>query len=136
MMRSGVVLVAGVVLFVVACGSETVEPSISFENEECSSSDPTNWPSGALDILVSNNTDVRTAVVMGSYIDGFGHEDLMAYGSDISTRPDFINALEIFEVAPESTSHLLFDHGPGRYFMVCLPETNTMVVLDDLTVDG
>ena len=136
MMRSGVALVAFVGLFVVACGSETVEPSISFENEECSSSDPSNWPVGALDILISNNTGGRVAVVMGTYSDGFGHEDLMAYGSDISIRPDFINALEIFEVAPESTSHLLFDPGPGRYFMVCLPETNTMVVLDDLTVDG
>ena len=112
----------------------TTEASISFDDETCSSSDPSNWAVGTLDIHVANNTSNLVAVVMGTYADGFEHEDLVAYGSDISTRPDFINALEIFEVAPETTSNLLFDHGPGRYFMVCMPETNTMVVLDDLTV--
>ena len=130
------VVVAVVSLLVTACGADGVEPSISFDGEVCSSSDPSKWPSGAPDILVSNNTTGRTAVVMGTYSDGYGHGDLVAYGSDVSTRPDFINALEIFEVAPESSSNLLFDHGPGRYFMTCLPETNTMVVLDDVTIDN
>ena len=73
---------------------------------------------------------------MGTYNDGFGRDDLLAYGSDISTRPPFINALEIFESAPESTSNVLFDHGPGTYFMVCMPATDTMVVLNDLTIDS
>lgn len=137
LMRPGrLALVAFVALSMAACGSDTVEPIISFDEGTCTSSDPSVWPSGALDIAISNTTSARTAVVMGTYSDGFGHEDLVAYGSDISTRPDFINALEIFEVAPESTRNLLFDHGPGRYFMVCLPDNNTMVVLDDVTIEG
>ena len=88
----------------------------------------------ATDIEVSNNTETGAAVVMGTYRDGFGHDDLVASGSDVSTRPDFIDAVEIFEAAPESTSSLLFDHGPGTYFMVCMPDNNTMVVLDDVTI--
>jgi hypothetical protein len=125
------------VLLVVACGSDTVEPSVLFEGEDCSSSDPEKWPtSGPLDIEVTNNTETLAAVVMGSYHDGFGHEDLVAYNTDVSTRPDFIDALEILQVASESTSNLGFDHGPGTYFMVCMPDTNTMVVLGDVTMDG
>ena len=73
---------------------------------------------------------------MGTYNDGFGHEDLVAYGSDISTRPPFIDALEILEVSSQNTRNLLFDHGPGLYFMICMPDTSTMILLDDVTVEG
>jgi len=131
--RSFVVSVV-VISTLAACGSDMVEPTVSFEGEGCSSSDPGKWPSGPLDIEVSNNTESGAAVVMGTYRDGSGHDDLVAYGSDVSTRPDFIDAVEIFEAAPESTSSLLFDHGPGTYFMVCMPDNNTMVVLDDVTI--
>ena len=72
---------------------------------------------------------------MGTYADGFGHDDLVAYGTDTDPRPDFMEALEIFQVAPESTSSLLFDHGPGVYFMVCMPDNNTMVVLNDVIIE-
>jgi hypothetical protein len=89
---------------------------------------------GPLAIEVTNDTDRRAAVVMGTYADGFTRDDLVAYGSDVSTRPDFIDALEIFEVGPGSTDQLVFDYGPGTYFRVCMPEANTMVVLDDLTI--
>lgn len=74
------------------------------------------------------------ALVMGTYDDGFGHDDLVAYRRDISTRPDFLEALEIYEVGPRSTRRVLFDHGPGRYFTACLDTTTTMIVLDDLTI--
>ena len=131
-----VVVSVVVVLIVAACGDDMVEPSVSFVGDDCSSSDPGKWPSGPLDIEVSNSTETSAAVVMGTYQDGFGHDDLVAYGSDISTRPDFIDALEIFEAAPESTSSLSFDYGPGTYFMVCLPDNNTMVVLDDVAIEG
>ena len=110
------------------------EPTISFDDDTCSSSDPRNWPVEPLEIQVANNTGNRAAVVMGTYADGSTYDDLVAYGSDISTRPDFINSLEILEVDPESADSLLFDYGPGTYFMVCMPDTNTMVVLDDLTI--
>ena len=42
--------------------------------------------------------------------------DLVAYGNDVSIRPEFINALEIYPVAPQSSSNLAFDPGPGTYF--------------------
>ncbi len=112
----------------------TTEPIIAFEDESCSSSDPSHWDVENLAILVANSTGNRAAVVMGTYADGSTRDDLVTYGSDISTRPDFISALEIFEVGPESTGTLLFDYGPGTYFMVCMPDTNTMIVLDDLVI--
>lgn len=71
---------------------------------------------------------------MGTYTEGHERDDLVAYGSDVSTRPTFINALEIFQAQP-GTSTLMFDHGPGMFFMVCMPDTNTMVVLEDLVID-
>lgn len=119
-----------------ACGSATVDPTITIDSQECTSSDPANWPEGALNIDVSNNTNTSGAVVIGTYTDGFGRDDLVAYGSDVTTRPLFIEALEIFETFPGTTSSLLFDHGPGTYFMVCMPDNNTMVVLDDVTIEG
>ena len=107
-----------------------------FEGDACSSSDPEKWPpSGSLDIEVTNHTETGAAVVMGTYQDGFGHEDLVAFGTDVSIRPDFIDALEIFEVSSESTSILKFDHGPGTFFLVCMPDTNTMIALGDVTMD-
>lgn len=135
MLRSVAISVV-VVLVGAACGDDMVEPSVSFVGDNCSSSDPGKWPTGPLDIEVSNSTETSAAVVMGTYQDGFGHDDLVAYGSDVSSRPDFIDALEIFETAPESTSSLFFDHGPGTYFMACMPDNNTMVVLDDVTIEG
>jgi hypothetical protein len=39
-------------------------------------------------------------------------------------------------VAPESTRVLSFGPRPGRYFMGYLPDTNTMVVPDDLIIDN
>jgi hypothetical protein len=76
------------------------------------------------------------ALVMGTYNDGLGHDDLVSYGRDISMRPDFIDALEIYEVGSNSTRDISFDHGPGRYFTVCMDSTSTMIVLDDLLVGG
>lgn len=129
-------LVVAVVMLTVGCGADTVEASITFDGGTCSSSDVSRWPSGALDIAVSNGSGRTAAVVVGTYFDGYGQADLEAYGSDISTRPDFIEALEIFQVGPGSSQVLAFGPGPGTYFMVCLPDTNTMVVLDDLVIEG
>ncbi len=112
------------------------ERRISFDAEGCSSADSGESPSGSIEIVAANTTSRRVAVVMGTYNDGYDREDLVAYGPDISTRPDFITALEIFEISSQATRTLNFDHGPGTYFVTCLPNTNTMVVLDDLRVDG
>lgn len=100
----------------------------------CSSTIPSHSGTGDLDIEIQNRTDGTMALVMGTYNDGFGHDDLVAYGRDISTRPDFIEALEIYEVWPQATRQVSFDHGPGRYFTTCLDTTTTMIVLDDLTI--
>lgn len=135
-MNSRLVAIVACALFLGACGTKTIEPSVSFDDESCSSSNPNDWPAGAPDILLTNNTVTRGALILGTYNEGFGREDLLAYGSDISTRPPFISALEIFEAAPESTRSVLFDHGPGTFFMVCMPAADTMVVLDDLTLNG
>ena len=123
-------------LSITACASSTVQPTVSTDDQGCASSNTDDWPSGVLAIEVSNNAASGSAIVIGTYDNGFEREDLVAYGSDISTRPPFITALEVFEVAPETIDTLIFDHGPGTYFMVCLTDTNTMVVLDDLTVDN
>lgn len=134
-MRAHFVAAAVIALILGACGADTTEPSVAIQDESCLSSDPSNWPAGAPDIVLTNDSMSRGALIMGTYNDGFGREDLIAYGTDISTRPPFINALEIFEAAPGSSATVLFDHGPGTYFMACMPETDTMVVLDDVTVD-
>ena len=73
-------------------------------------------------------------MVLGTYLDGYSHGDLTAYGRDVSTRPDFIEALEIFQIGPGSEEILSFDPGQGTFFMVCMPDPNTMVVLDDLVL--
>jgi hypothetical protein len=119
-------------LSIAACGVSTVQPTVSIDDKGCASSDTDEWPNGVLDIEVSNSSASTSAVVMGTYDDGLGREDLVAYGSDISTRPPFITALEILEVAPARTRTLVFDHDPGTYFMTCLPDQNTMIVLDDV----
>jgi len=71
---------------------------------------------------------------VGTYDDGFGHADLVSYGRNISTRPGFIDALEIYEIGSESADHVSFDHGPGHYFIVCMDSTSTMIVLNDVIV--
>ncbi len=107
---------------------------IGIDGDDCTSSVPGTWPNGPIQIEISNQTASTTAVVMGTYNDGFGHADLVSYGRDISTRPGFINALEIYEIGSESTDHVSFDHGPGHYFIVCMDSTSTMIVLNDLIV--
>jgi len=67
---------------------------------------------------------------------GFTRDDLVAYGKDVTTRPPFIDALEIFQVARGETREIAFDHGPGTYFVACMPDTNSMIVLDDMVVEG
>lgn len=131
---SRAIVLAAALLFVVGCSEPTVEPSITFDDEGCSSSDVSNWPPGPPEIEVTNNRSSVSGVVMGTYTEGHERDDLVAYGSDVSTRPTFINALEIFQAQP-GTSTLMFDHGPGMFFMVCMPDTNTMVVLEDLVID-
>ena len=121
----------------VSCSEDAVDPQVTFSEQGCSSSNADRWPSSEpVKIEVSNNSEVVTAVVMGTYADGFRHADLVAYGSDVSTRPEFIHALEIHQTGPGVTNTLLFDHGPGTFFMVCMPDAGTMVVLDDVTIDG
>jgi len=124
---------AVVLLGLAACGETAVEPSVTVEDTGCSSSDPSGWPSGPLNIEVTSSVDSVAAVVMGTYTDGYGRDDLVAYGSDVSVRPGFIDALEIFQV-PSGSTTVVFDHGSGTYFMVCMPDPNTMVVLDDVVV--
>jgi len=124
---------AVMLLGLAACGETTVEPSVTFQDGDCSSSDPSGWRSGPLNIEVANGTDSAAAVVMGTYADGYERGDLVAYGGDVSARPGFIDALEIFQVAPGSST-VVFDHGSGIFFMVCMPDPNTMVVLDDVVV--
>ena len=105
---------------------------IALDGNECTSSIPEIWSGGALEI--ENKNTITMAVVMGTYNEGFGHADLVAYGRDISTRPDFIDALEIYEVGPQTTRVVSFEHGSGQYFTTCLDSTSTMIVLDDVTV--
>jgi len=133
MWRVGIAI-AVLLLPLAACGEATVEPLVTFEDGECRSSDPSGWPSGPLNIEVANRTDSVAAVVMGTYADGYERSDLVAYGSDVSARPAFIDALEIFQVAPGSST-VVFDHGSGIFFMVCMPDPNTMVVLGDVVVE-
>ena len=105
---------------------------IALDGNECTASIPEIWSGGALEI--ENKNTITMAVVMGTYNEGFGHADLVAYGRDISTRPDFIDALEIYEVGPQTTRVVSFEHGSGQYFTTCLDSTSTMIVLDDVTV--
>ena len=130
-------LLALLAIAAISCSESAVDPSVTFNEQGCSSSRVDRWPSsGPVEIEVSNNSGVVTAVVIGTYSDGFGHADLVAYGSDVSIRPEFIEALEIHRTGPGVTNRLLLDHGPGTFFMVCMPDTNTMIVLDDVTIDG
>lgn len=107
---------------------------IGIDRDDCTSSIPGSWPNGPIQIEISNQTANTTAVVMGTYDDGFGHADLVSYGRNISTRPGFIDALEIYEIGSESADHVSFDHGPGHYFIVCMDSTSTMIVLNDVIV--
>lgn len=138
-MRVWVALVAMLGLALAGCDpgdAEPADPVVTFENDQCTSTPPADWPEGPLEIELSNGLLSRAAVIMGTYDEGFGLEDLEAYGSDISTRPPYINALEIFEIAAGATDQFGFDHGPGLYFVVCMPEADTMTVLGDLTIES
>jgi hypothetical protein len=112
----------------------TERAHVVLDETGCTSSIPETWPSGVLEIEISNRITGRMALVIGTYAAGFDHQDLVEYGTDVSTRPPFINALEIFEVGPASTRQVSFDHGPGRYFAACMPSSVAMTVLDDLVV--
>ena len=105
---------------------------IALDGNQCTSSIPEIWSGGAFE--VENKNTITMAVVMGTYHEGYGHADLVAYGRDILPRPDFIDALEIYEVGPQTTRVVSFEHGPGLYFTTCLDSTSTMIVLHDVTV--
>lgn len=102
--------------------------------DACSSTLRADQPRGPVEFSIRNDDVGRSAIVMGTYQEGFGRDDLVAYGRDVTTRPPFITALEIFEVAAGETAEIVFDHGPGTYFVACMPDPNSMIVLDDLVV--
>ncbi len=107
---------------------------VSIGEGTCHSTIPATSEADRIHLEIHNHTPGRTAVVIGVYADGYGHDDLEAYGRDISDRPDFIEALEIFEVGSGETAAAEFEHEPGRYFVVCMDTTSTAIVLDDLIV--
>jgi hypothetical protein len=111
-----------------------VTSSVVIDGTQCTSTLPASTPGGAIPIEITNRTTTRTALVMGTYNEGYRRDDLVAYGRDISTRPPFIEALEIYEVPSQTTRQVSFDHGPGRYFTACMDTNSTMTVLDDLQV--
>ena len=112
-----------------------VNATVALDATGCSSTIPTHSGTGQLGIEIQNKTDNAMAVIMGTYDEGRDRNDLVAYGRDISTRPDsIIAALEIYEVASQATSQVSFDHGPGHYFTACMDTTSTMIVLNDLIV--
>jgi hypothetical protein len=106
--------------------------AIVFDGRSCSGAGLAGWRGNPLDVI--NNSTTGVAVVFGTYAAGHSRADLLAYGSDVSTRPDFIDALEIFEVDPSTAAELAYEFTPGTYFLVCMPNTNTMVVLDDVVI--
>ena len=111
-------------------------PAVVLDATGCSSTIPSHADLGGVGIEIHNRTETAMAVVMGSYAEGYERDDLVAYGSDISTRPDFLENAEIFEVGPYETRHVVFDEGSGRYFAVCMDTNSSMIVLDDLVIDN
>lgn len=124
--------VLALTLLAAACAA--AEPLIVISAETCSSTLRSDQPSGPVPFSIENDHDRQAAVVMGTYREGSSHEDLAEYGRDVTTRPAFIDALEIYEVAQGETREIVFDHGPGTFFVACMTDTNSMVVLDDLVV--
>lgn len=108
---------------------------VIIEDSACSST-PLEWTSpGPVEIDVENRTGRTAAVVIGRYAEGFERADLVAYGRDITTRPDFLEAIEIFQVQPDALATLgPLDLEPGAYGAVCMDTDSTMVVLPDLVV--
>ncbi|MGI9608586.1 MAG: signal peptidase I [Acidimicrobiales bacterium] len=120
----------------VASDNSEMPARVILDGSGCTSSIPRTWPTGALPIEIVNDTPTSMALIIGTYADGFGRDDLVAYGRDVSVRPQFIDALEIHQLGPESAADVLFDHGAGNFFTVCMDTTDTMIVLDDLVVSG
>jgi hypothetical protein len=116
-------------------GSEGREDAVvTFDGTECISAIPNPQSTDSVELEITNEATTRIAVIIGTYNDGFARDDLVAYGRDLSSRPAFISALEIYEVGPETTRRVSFDHGPGCYFTVCMDTPSTGFVLDDLVV--
>ena len=100
----------------------------------CSSTIPSHSASGDVGFKIQNQTTTRMAIIMGSYAEGYGRDDLVSYGRDVSTRPNFLVNPEIYEVAPDSNRQITVERGPGRYFTICMDTPSTMIVLDDLVI--
>ncbi len=100
----------------------------------CSSTIPSRSASGNVGFEIQNQTTTKMAVIMGSYAEGYERGDLVSYGRDVSTRPDFLVNPEIYEVAPDSNRQITVEREPGRYFTICMDTPSTMIVLDDLVI--
>ena len=98
------------------------------------STDPADWPNQDPVVVIDNHRENQVAVVIGAYHEGFGFQDLVDYGPDVTIRPNFIEALEIITVGPSGSRQVGFDHGPGTYFVVCMPDRNTMTPIGELMV--
>ncbi len=110
---------------------------------ECASTigDGSKWghplrSSSPVNLEIRNQTSTASAVVLGSYSEGSDRSDLIEYGRDISTRPPFIEDAQVFQVGAGQTATVEFHGDPGHYAAVCMDTTSTMVVLDDLVVEG
>jgi len=150
MYRRPTTIVLAVVMTAASCGSDdgsTVlvdetppvaggapAAAVVLDRTGCSSTIPSRSDTGMVGIEIENRTDTQMAVVMGTYADGFERNDLVLYGRDVSTRPDFLEDPEIYEVAPDTARQVTFERGPGRYFAICMDTTSTMIVLDDLLI--
>jgi hypothetical protein len=113
---------------------ESPSAEVSIGEGTCHSTVPRTSETGRISLEVHNRTSGMAALVMGVYVEGHGQDDLEDYGRDVSVRPDFLEALEIYDVAAGETAAVEFDQPPGTYFVVCMDTTSTAIVLDDLTV--
>lgn len=152
------------VAFAAGCGGETQSPAaevgasepaagsegadepeadarIVFEEGRCSTTVPERWSSGeALDVELLNLGPDPVEFIIGMYDDGFGREDMLAYAEDKEGTPlgppSFANDRMTVGVSGGDEGLETTDLEPGRYYVVCLADSFTrLIVLDDLVVE-
>lgn len=110
---------------------------IVFDGTECVSSIPDGLPGGGLTAEISNESENLMTFVIGTYQDGYGREDLVAFIEElevIAEPPPFIEILEFHELGSGSDGNYVFSLGDGLFFMLCLQQPSTALVLDDVVV--
>ncbi len=115
------------------------DATVTLGAEGCSSTIPKTWAEREMIVELVADTDALLHFAVGTYKEGYSRKDLLALGTTLSFGPASFVVVDYHEHAFTIISprivRLDFDE-PGRYWMVCVDDTDIDVVFPDVIVGG